>query len=131
MIPLEQQVAPLEESKRLKTLGMPQDTLFAWYREGGPKTGTDEARCNSCHDWQESEYGPTTDKYICAAPTVAELGEMLPAAHYSMRGAPDSEMGAGWFASDGGPTASATEAQARARLLIALVERGVVKWESA
>jgi hypothetical protein len=66
---LEQQVCSLELAKRLKELGVKQESLFKWH-------------------WKSDEYGFTTTPEVVHCPidlinsysafTVAELGEMLP-----------------------------------------------------
>lgn len=75
---LSQQVCSLEQAKRLKELGVKQESLFYW--AGGElyvKTGICVINMNDC--------GIGTFGYIqegfndfCSAFTVAELGEMLP-----------------------------------------------------
>lgn len=63
---LENQVASLEISKRLKELGVKQESLFAWL----PITNTEEY--GLFYEWHISKDEPIS------AFTVAELGEMLP-----------------------------------------------------
>lgn len=80
---LEQQVCSLEPAKKLKELGVKQESLFYWYQEKGdyePKI----KQPNSVYDWgHQLDYADATlDKEVselCSAFTVAELGEMLPA----------------------------------------------------
>jgi hypothetical protein len=69
MIPLEKQVVNLELSKRLKKLGVRQESLFDW----GKYAYGDEIKVVPTFGYQEHPYS-----YICSAFTVAELGEMLP-----------------------------------------------------
>ena len=101
---LESQVAPLVLALRMKELGFPQDTGLEWYKDegavihrrvgiGGHATGGWSIR-------------------LCAAPTVAEMGE--------------------WFEPGSEPkrVRGQTEAESRARLLIALAEAGAIKTEA-
>lgn len=63
-LPLEQQVVSLDLAKRLKELGVKQESYFAWVTvNGNVKPMYDDGYWNS---------------KIAAAFTVAELGEMLP-----------------------------------------------------
>lgn len=71
ILPLEQQVTSLALSKRLKALGVRQDSLFNWTQEGG------------FDKWELRFQAYTsrinaTDVEHYAAFIVAELGEMLP-----------------------------------------------------
>ncbi len=77
MISLEKQVCNLELAKRLKELGVKQESFWAWYettdRDDTPRLNRFDEHCTVCplpkQAWEE--------KY--AAFTVSELGEMLPA----------------------------------------------------
>ena len=80
MIPIAKQVTSLEPSKRLKELEVKQDSLFAWYQ------GCGGIYCEyRVHQASRDAQSTHHDGYvklageICAAFTVAELGEMLPA----------------------------------------------------
>lgn len=136
ILPLEQQVAPLVESQRLKELGMPQDTLFYW-------DGTGLLFCyeNTPFCYVPSKRALLLDVDLAlpftAAPTIAELGELLllPRAYHDTR---LYDFPKPFYHGDGRQTwgtldavieDSATEVEARARLLIALAERGVVRFE--
>ena len=66
---LEQQVTSLEISKRLKELGVKQESLFWWHHER--LEDTDEV-----DSWGENHLGVWQN--VVSAFTVAELGEMLP-----------------------------------------------------
>ncbi len=133
---LEDQVAPLALAQRMKELGFPQETCFAWVSElldnDRDAIGVFARHALPAHG------GATT---LCAAPTVAEMGEWLPLGAFSARH-DDGD----WVAShppshDAAVVASAisgartdsdliaiadTEAEARARLLIALAESGAL-----
>lgn len=65
---LEDQVINLELAKRLKELGVEQDSLFYWIKKESP------------YVWYNSNNYPIkADKFYYSAFTVAELGELLPA----------------------------------------------------
>ena len=85
---LEQQVTSLKLSKKLKELGVKQESLFLWFRYWKfPKV--EEPSYEKREDWisVENELYYKSDKFkdptgynklIASAFTVAELGEMLP-----------------------------------------------------
>lgn len=119
---LEDQVCSLDLAKRLKELGVKQESLFVW-----------------CHQADVNDYGifsshqsePGWD-LICSAFTVAELGEMLP-----LKFATSREKNGGQFeyavVSWGMNLPikheckyAATEADARAKMLIYLIENKLV-----
>lgn len=139
---LEDQVAPLALAQRMKELGFAQDTLFVWM---GSRT------VDSCavvpnpalrNEWAWNAVH-TADSTMArvAAPTVAEIGEALPAkiqtwdsmVMWRKGGRHKIEYGDGvetgvllnpnvlLMKADG-----ATEAEARARLWIALAEAGAI-----
>lgn len=72
---LEQQVISLELSKRLKELGVKQESLFQW------KHNT-ESTSGSIDDWVLTQYGTVpyeiNSDYHASAFTVAELLEQIP-----------------------------------------------------
>lgn len=138
---LEDQVCNLELSKRLKELGVKQESLYKWIQKGG-----------SPDDWDESflELSSSAEKrsfYVadgyCSAFTVAELGEIL----IDQRLPKPSFGEIDWLWEldpktfdynpwDGwknyadkyiGFIFSKTEADARAKMLIYLLEKGLVK----
>lgn len=91
---LEKQVASLASSKRLKELGVKQESLFTWCEAPYYKADDKGLTPTDQRDWilvqnpikygkrisvigKEVEYGYTDDRMISAF-TVAELGEMLP-----------------------------------------------------
>ena len=119
---LEDQVSSLELSMRLKDLGVRQESYFVWAKDGTIfSEGGIGFRMNH-HDG--------TDE--CAAFTVAELGEMLPT---------DKVQTLKWFdiyyceawedvvnkKGSIGKFIDETEANARAKMLIRLIEKGIVK----
>lgn len=75
---LEKQVVSLELAKKLKELGVKQDSYFWWVREDLKRTESNE---NPWMLWDEtaiSEYETGKEIDWVSAFTVAELGEMLP-----------------------------------------------------
>lgn len=111
MIP-DDQFSSLEPSKRLKELGVPQKSLWDWV----DSLGTPEVDLSD-----ETPYSK-----ICSAFTVAELGEML-SDHlneynyvFTFRGKWIISYSYMEFVAD-------TEADARAKMLIHLIEEGVLK----
>lgn len=147
---LEDQVASLELCKRLKELGVKQeDSLFAWIK----CNKKDEVHWTKTPVvWPDQEYFISTNlkewswaEWQCAAFTVAELGEILP-----------GHVGMDWFLrfwksdfsgpasfsinykdpkTEGNPEIGwmmetiieKKEADARAKMLIHLIEKGIVR----
>lgn len=68
---LTDQVASLELCKRLKKLGVEQESYFTWYLIG-------RKNVDSCHVLRSGNSFLSYKEKIAAAFTVAELGEMLP-----------------------------------------------------
>lgn len=116
---IEKQVCSLEQAKRLKELGVKQESLFYWYEN----------------------YDKPCDAYVvsrtkeASAYTVAELGEMLPSGYDTMRisNVVEFTQHYGWFGYDlegehfPSETLYPTEAQARAAMLIHLLETKTIK----
>ena len=123
MIPLEKQVTSLELSKRLKELGEKQDTLFSWIEY---PDGTFHVELTK---WAKSQYGGIgwVEKELFAAPTVAELGEMLPYDTHSYKSVRVDK----WCCNDncGMLMLRKTEVEARGKLLIYLIENKLVEVE--
>ena len=61
---LENQVVSLELAKKLKELGVPQESWFLWWHD------------DACHHFVGTDW--KSHRVVAAAFTVAELGEMLP-----------------------------------------------------
>lgn len=136
---LEQKVTNLEISKRLKELGVKQDGYFMWWLSGGDKNGdyhtylsvATKRKKHVCNDW-------------ASAFTCAELGEMLPQSvevegrlgfltHWK-----DNISFRVWYETDdedvrpndvllGLSVEADTEADARGKMLIYLIENGLLK----
>jgi len=110
---LEDQVCSLELAKRLKELGVNQESLYEWVERWGDKTCGIFPSDNDIVNTKWSAF------------TVAELGEMLLPDIYSYK-TPDGS----WVCARKSPTYlvdAETEADARAKLLIYLIEQGLVK----
>ena len=113
---LEDQVCSLELAKRLKALGVKQESAFYFYGDGSVQFG-------KAMGW------------TCSAFTVAELGEMLPVGYpflTSFRLPKDygvGDMNGKWTMTRGGKVEvlADTEAEARAKMLIYLIENGLEK----
>lgn len=146
---LKDQVCTLEQSKKLKELGVHAPSLFTWFGDETQRL-VDNARDGiAVSNWvfisdtipsnnQESDWRDDVClKTIASAYTVAELGLMLPM-HIGNPGTlPDSLIssykayGDGWFCTDNKCTIPAdwvshpTEAQARAAMLIYLLNNNL------
>ena len=69
---LEHQVCSLESAKRLKELGVRQESLWFW------QENWDSDNPEGKHWWCLSQHGEGMGKELFSAFTVAELGELLP-----------------------------------------------------
>lgn len=131
---LEDQVTSLELSKKLKELGVKQESLFHWVKNGAVwyLYDTPNFSENSYHRNEVEERLGTSDDFVSAF-TVTELGEMLQLDKVSdgkiivERGAASKD----WYVSiesDGGGVmfVSDTEADARAKMLIYLLENKLI-----
>lgn len=127
---LEDQVAPLALARRMKELGFPQETFLGWDAyDGTPILVVRQSEAVLGIDWVPAEIE-------CAAPTVAEMGEALPEGFDSgkwgrYRAGDDDLWGAcarRKYGDQGDPSIwdAATEAEARARLWVALAEAGAI-----
>lgn len=111
MIPLEKQVVSLELSRRLKALGIKQDSMFYW--EDHPSfLPVLILRRNF------ERYEDKTDYY--SAFTVAELGQLLPRGFRSSKSNVEDFI-IGWKRQVTTPDKS--EADARARMLACIAEK--------
>lgn len=142
---IEQQVVSLELSKKLKELGVKQESLFYWVKgievadfpEGDDyeswfserakvitrKRAESVIHIKDSGDWDEEDT-KSVDYY--AAFTVAELGEMIGPKHGHMP-AYNSNWDHGWYTKDFSETIhEKTEADARAKILICLIEQGLL-----
>jgi hypothetical protein len=137
---LEQQVCSLELAKKLKSLGVKQESFFAWVYS--PEPGREWEAHLISKDMTEYPDKPYLSQQACAF-TVAELGDMI---HnnvnewaqgwndsgcfyhfqYGPKGA-GSMMKTPMFGNKFSALDSETEADARAEFLIHLIKEGVVK----
>jgi hypothetical protein len=123
---LEQQVCSLELAKRLKELGVKQESYFHWKHLTDSPTGPIDK-------WVLVDYKGSSFSYSfyhISAFTVAELGEMLPRGYISGQSKNDGghffcRPDAGGKAADHFTIAS-TEADARAKMLIYLLEHDLI-----
>lgn len=129
---LEDQVSSLELAKKLKELGVKQESYFVWaWQDGEEPSLIPEKECLYIYNW-------------VSAFTVAELGEMLPPDTPSDRGADSGNYYCAMLTDDEGNTYwdkkfescetmeykifhEKTEADARAKMLIYLIENDLVK----
>jgi hypothetical protein len=132
---MEFQVANRDLSKQLMEMGVKQDSEFYWEMTGDNiTTGRPEWTLRRGRFRTDFK----TDQYSFSAFTVAELGEILPFSFCAVRTKPgelwrliyhDSRMeytgGAKGFRLD--EYDSNTEADARAKMLIHLIKKGIVK----
>jgi hypothetical protein len=114
---LEDQVAPLALALRMKELGFPQETCFEW---------ADGEVLILRHDESLGPEPPlpvwAMPKPLCAAPTVAEMGEWLLEFWYSRRGVNGWECGRSMRGELVEMGEGRTEAEARAKTLIVAVD---------
>ena len=134
---LEQQVCSLELAKKLKELGVKQESIFWWDLDGETVTHSQEfdempyITGVDPRDRRRRVFVKNANRFISAF-TVAELGEMLLEKYGTVRmfgkfrgfhvrdGSEDGE-----FIADTGTDAN-TEADARAKMLIYLLENKVI-----
>jgi len=116
---LEQQVTSLEISKRLKELGVKQESYFTWYKHLSEDDGTEVWTVNGQGD------RPYANPMYSAF-TVAELGEMLPIASVKTYRL-DKRNGDSVYVCEHTDVAfsSDTEADARGKMLIYLIENNL------
>lgn len=122
---LKKQVVPLELARRLKELGVPQTAEFSWFdtvdRDDTPRLNwTDESRTDMGRlPWEE--------KY--SAFTSSEIGEMLPKGFCTSAKGMVSDA-----REDDEPeipiVLAKTETDGRAKMLIHLIEKGVIATKS-
>jgi len=108
---LEDQVCSLELAKRLKELGVKQESVFVYYEpEGGIHFVDRDMRSGDI-----------------AAFTVAELGELLnPHHHAPFCSGPEGGRYSCWLMNNADVFYSRTEADARAKMLIYSIENNLI-----
>lgn len=115
ILPLEKQVCSLELAKKLKELGVRQESLWVWAKFGPFGNEWDIAL-------SESMVG-SKKKELYSAFTVAELSELLPDDYYSFRSKNK------WYTEtfdDDVCEVSFNHANSKAKMLIHLIKEGVV-----
>jgi hypothetical protein len=112
---LEKQVVSLELAQRLKELGVKQNAYFSWYKQS-----------NFGNEYILSISGETNIENYSAF-TSAEVGELLEKdVTYKFKNTGDE-----WYLCDNceNSTGADTEADARAKMLIYLIENNLIKLE--
>jgi hypothetical protein len=121
---LSDQLTSLELSKRLVELGVKQDSFFYWQK------------CSMCNDDWHLSQGKASDYKQCSAYTVAELGELLPSwinGHHLIITKSSTwflryRSPSGFIPKDNEPEIEEVkEADARAKMLIYLIEQGMIE----
>lgn len=110
---LEQQCCSLELAKKLKELGVKQESLFVWWVY-------DNGEADIIDSSQKFEKGRIKDFHFSAF-TVAELGDMLPNTEECISRKEPNEKE--WRC---GNQIESTEADARAKMLIYLLENNLI-----
>ena len=136
---LEKQVCSLELAEKLKDLGVPQDSIFYWVRSDLGNMGVQYVKA-----FVHQRRPPDTDTFeYLSAFTVAELGEMFPTTIYDQSGEYFLNLGATSENIKYGNTREFTvsyvgiekdiihihehtEADARAKILIYLIENKLI-----
>jgi len=132
---LKDQVCSLELSKKLKELGVEQESYFVFENTVGQ---VDQSCWRLIESWRFKENNDT-DMECISAFTVAELGEMLPCASMSEKylTEEDGKNLIAWncYSTDSSDdriwgyddrTIAETEVDVRAKMLVYLIEQGVV-----
>jgi hypothetical protein len=119
---LESQLTSLELSKRLDELGVKQESLFYWVKSANPNYG----------DWLIAMIDGFNHVYhdeAISAFTIAELGETLPDWTETVKRAADDWVCIVRHKNDdiNYHSFGKTEADARAKMLIYLLENGLIK----
>ena len=125
---LEEQVVSLELAKKLKELGVLQKSVLNW-----ASTTTEDKKSKYGLRWvHEIRQGGIIGKYDYSAFTVAELGEMLPQGYSSWWHAKQDGQGTTLYCcadshyDDSIVFEDNTEADARAKMLIYLIENKLI-----
>lgn len=119
---IEQQVCSLELSKKLKELGVKQESLFHWYFHQNKNKKFELGILYGKKELMESQW---------SAFTVAELGEMLPGGicqtdKINKERDPDLKSYCIYLAGDSFHAKDDNEANARAKMLIHLIENKLI-----
>lgn len=128
---LQKQVCSLESAKRLKDLGVNQESLFWWVRRGHYFCGNVEYQADAPFVTDEREHDFPYEA-LASAFTVAELGMMLPTGLWYEKTKQDNRFRVGHIKElTGGVSPSHvewgdTEADARTKMLIYLLENKLI-----
>jgi hypothetical protein len=129
---LKNQVCNLEFAKKFEELGLKQASLFSWVtgrkNKWVDKRNEGYVAYNITYEervqWSKSGFG------VFAAFTVAELGEMLPFEIVDRKNHVSHSVQKGvhfiWWFGDGYKVEASTEADARAKMLIYLLENNLL-----
>jgi len=117
---LQDQVCSLEMAKRLMELGVRQESWLWWIQEP-----THERKWILKSDAEVAFF--VGKENALSAFTVAELGEMLPAFYSLYRYTPPCGWEVVYADAEAHKERAKTEADARAKVLIHLIERGIVR----
>lgn len=134
MLPLESQVSSLELSKKLRELGVRQNAYWSWCFNKGRHKSEDRTYLLET----QKSYNFLNENRCWSAFSVAELGEMLPGmidvglkpGQMRMVLVTGRTLGDGWrvdYRNEAAmpiSTTAETEVDARAKMLIYLIERG-------
>lgn len=131
ILPLEKQVNNLELGRRLKELGVRQESAFYWVKliyssDWSFKPRVGDYGLKPYHELRCEEINPKDIHGVYAAFTVAELGEMLPweiGVHFDKW----NDQWLYYYGDMDDKPYSNTEADARAKCLVYLIEQGIVK----
>ena len=129
---IEDQVCSLELARKLKELDVKQESYFAWLQQGKTADDWSESILMTMHEVKSKSYF-VQDGY-CSAFSVAELGEMLPMKRISFTKSKDNSCLCLFYDYEGVENypaipifKSVTEADARAKLLIHLIESKLIE----
>lgn len=117
---IDKQVCPLKQAKKLKELGIKQESYFLWVLRGGEWEIWDQT--------QKSDYETGREKEFISAFTSSEIGMLLPEDMECVRCSGKKELKKGkWMAFqtlDGiEPAYGETEVEARANLLLRILNK--------
>ena len=122
---LKDQVASLDPSKRLRELGEPQGSIWYWVPRSRKAIKSGHYLIEKTY---RKHYFERDSKDVYSALTVAELGERLPKHGYIILWSDSTQK---WllthYRMDEWSFEADTEANARAKMLIHLREKGIVK----
>lgn len=129
---LEDQYCLLSQSKRLKELGIDQNTQWYWCYPVDDKmisTKRQLIHTSVTHEYISDNEGDEFDHAIASAYSVAELGVMLPAGYDTMYATDEGWIGYDHGGNDFKDESFRTEAECQAEMLIHLLQRNIVPAE--